>query len=65
MQPEVAPRRLAAGLRCLDGAADASGGAAHLIRLEQCAVHHKTTDAGVEQLWYLRREVDGVGVVQA
>ena len=52
-------------MRCLDGAADASDGAAHLIRLEQRAVHHKTTDAGVEQLRYLRREVDGVGVVQA
>ena len=60
MQPEVAAR-----LRCLDGAADAGGGAAHLIRLEQRAVHHKTAHASIEQLRHLRREVDGVGIVQA
>ena len=65
MQPEVAPRRRAAGLRCLDGATDASDGTGDLIRFEQRSVHHETTHAGIEQLRNLRREVDGVGVVQA
>lgn len=69
MQPEVAPRRRAAGLRpacaASTGATDAGDGTAHLIRLEQRSVHHETAHAGVEQLWNLRCEVDGVGVVQA
>ena len=50
MQPEVAPRRRAAGLRPglsrLDSATDASDGTANLIGLEQRSVHHETTDAG-------------------
>ncbi len=52
-------------MRGLDGATDASDGTANLIGLEQGSVDHKTAHAGVEQLWNLRCEVDGVGVVQA
>lgn len=68
MQPEVAPRRrrrLTARLRRFDGTTDAGDGTAHLIRLEQRSVNHETTHTGIEQLRNLRREVDGVGIVQA
>lgn len=69
MQPEVAPRRRAAGLRPACAASTArrtrATGTAHFIRLEQRSVHHETTHASIEQLRNLRREVDGIGIVQA
>ena len=39
---------LAAGLRRLDGATDASDGTTYLIGLEQGSVDHKAAHAGVE-----------------
>ena len=48
-----------------DGSSLNPDGTANLIGLEQGSVDHKTAHVGIEQLRNLRREVDGVGVVQA